>query len=61
MPRIETVADKDADTKFKALYERVKGPGNKANLNRKMKNEKTTTNFFNSIGVNLHGQCKCYV
>ena len=35
MPWIETVADKHADTKLKALYERVKGPGNKANLNRK--------------------------
>ena len=35
MPWIETVADKDADTKLKALYERVKGPGNNAKLNRK--------------------------
>ena len=35
MPWIETVADKDADTKLKALYERVKWPVNKANLNRK--------------------------
>ena len=35
MPGIETVADKDAETKLKALYERVKGPGSKANLNRK--------------------------
>jgi len=35
MPWIETVADKDADTKLKALYERVKGPGSKTNLNRK--------------------------
>ena len=35
MPWTETVADKDADTKLKALYERVKGPGSKANLNRK--------------------------
>ena len=35
MPWIETVAGKDADTKLKALYERLKGAGNKANLNRK--------------------------
>ena len=35
MPWIETVADKDADTKLKALYERLKGSGNKADLNRK--------------------------
>ena len=35
MPWIETVADKDANTKLKALYERVKEPGSKANLNRK--------------------------
>ena len=35
MPWIETVADKDADTKLKALYDRVKRPGNKANVNRK--------------------------
>ena len=35
MPWIETVADKDADTKLNALYERVKGPDSKANLNRK--------------------------
>ena len=35
MPWIETVACKDSDTKLKALYDRVKGPGNKANLNRK--------------------------
>ena len=35
MPWIETVAYKDADAKLKPLYDRVKGPGNKANLNRK--------------------------
>ena len=35
MPWIETVAYKDADTKLKAPYDRVKGPDNKANLNRK--------------------------
>ena len=35
MPWIETVADNDADTKLKELYERVKGPGSKASLNRK--------------------------
>ena len=35
MPWIETGIYKYADTKLKALYERVKGPGSKANLNRK--------------------------
>ncbi len=35
MPWIETVAYEDADAKLKALYDRVKGPDNKANLNRK--------------------------
>ena len=35
MPWIETVAYEDADTKLKALYDRVKWPCNKASLNRK--------------------------
>ena len=35
MPWIETVAYEDADTKLKALYDRVKRPGNKTNVNRK--------------------------
>ena len=35
MPWIETVAYKDAETKLKALYDRVNRPGNKADLNRK--------------------------
>ena len=35
MPWIEAIVCKDADTKLKVLYDRVKGPGNKANLIRK--------------------------
>ena len=35
MPWIETFTHEDADTKLKALYDRVKRPENKANLNRK--------------------------